>query len=179
MIKIIKIIGAFLIVVAVLLPIFHFTVEKINEYEYKEVLAEKEETKDYFALLEIKKIGLKREIFNKNSDENNVSKNILLHEKSILPNEKGSYIILAAHSGNGHNAYFKDLYKLEIGDEVNFYYEGKDWSYEIVDIEFQDKTGVLYLKEDFPNMIVLITCTKGDSGTQTVYYGVLNETENL
>ncbi len=179
MIKIIKIIGAFLIVGAVLLPIFHFTVEKINEYEYKEVLAEKEETKDYFALLEIKKIGLKREIYEKDSKENDVNKNILLHQKSILPENGESYIILAAHSGNGHNAYFKDLYQLEIGDEVDFYYDGKDWSYEIVDIEFQDKTGVLYLKEDFPNMIVLITCTKGDSGTQTVYYGVLNETKNL
>ena len=179
MIKIIKIIGAFLIVVAVLLPIFHFTMEKIKEDEYKDVLAEKEETKDYFALLEIEKIGLKREIYDKNSKENDVNKNVLLHQKSILPNGEESYIILAAHSGNGYNAYFRDLYKLEIGDEVDFYYDGKDWCYKIVDMEFQDKTGVLYLKEVDPNMLILITCTKGDSGTQTIYYGVLNEAENL
>ena len=179
MIKIIKITGLAFFLLAVFLPVFSFTKIKVQEREYKEVMAKKVEKQNYFALLEINKIDLKREIYAKDKKENDVNQNILLHKNSILPGKKESYVILAAHSGNGQNAYFRNLYQLEVGDEVLFYYNHKKWSYEIFDIEFQDKTGILYLKENYPNMIALITCTKNNSATQTIYYGVLNGSESL
>ena len=152
---------------------------KIDEKNYAVILEEHLEENNYFAILEIESIALKRELYEINSKENNVNKNILVHKKSIFPGQEVSHIILAAHSGNGSNAYFKDLYKLNLKDEIKLYYDNYSWTYEIEDIEYQEKTGILYLKEENRDMITLITCTKNDSDTQTIYYGALKECQNV
>ena len=178
--KILKISGLLLLFLGIALPFFTFTKYKIEKaYEVKkteEIIARH----DYYALLEIDKIDLKKELYEIDDSKNNVNRNILLHQKSVLPGDSPkSNIILAAHSGNGSEAYFKDLYLLELGDVGKFYYQDKIWIYEIQDIEYQDKTGVLYLKEDFKEMITLITCTKGNKNKQTIYYGALKECQNV
>lgn len=152
---------------------------KIEEENYAVILEDHLEENNYFAILEIEDIALKRELYEINSEENNVDKNILVHKKSIFPGQKVSHIILAAHSGNGHNAYFKDLYKLELNDEIKLYYNDYVWTYEIEDIEYQEKTGILYLHEEEMDMITLITCTKNNSTTQTIYYGILKNKEKI
>lgn len=179
MIKIVKLGGIFLLVVGVLIPLYSFVIPRIEEDKYQEILVQSMEEENYYGVLEIEKIHFKREIFPIDHKNNQVNKNVFLHSNSVLPGDETSHIILAAHSGNGRNAFFKDLYLLEIHDEICFYYQGKKWIYEIVDIEYQKKTGVLYLKEDYANMITLITCTKGDDKTQTIYYGSLKTWENL
>ena len=178
--NIIKLSGGLLVFLGLALPLCCFTKWKVSEYQ-EEVLVEKALSEnDYYALLEIEKIGLKKELYPIDSKENQVNQNILLHEESVLPSDADtSHIILAAHSGSGWNAYFRDLYQLEVHDVISLYYQGKRWIYEIQEIEVQDKTGVLYLKEDYPHMISLITCTKNDSSSQTIYYGSLKKTQNL
>lgn len=178
--NIIKLSGGLLVFLGLALPFCYFTKCKVSEYQ-EEVLVEKALSEnDYYALLEIEKIGLKKELYPIDSKENQVNQNILLHEESILPSDADtSHIILAAHSGSGWNAYFRDLYQLEVHDVISLYYQGRRWIYEIQEIEVQDKTGVLYLKEDYPHMISLITCTKNDSSSQTIYYGSLKKTQNL
>ena len=142
--KILKISGLLLLFLGIALPFFTFTKYKIEKaYEVKkteEIIARH----DYYALLEIDKIDLKKELYEIDDSKNNVNRNILLHQKSVLP-----------------------------GDSP------KIWIYEIQDIEYQDKTGVLYLKEDFKEMITLITCTKGNKNKQTIYYGALKECQNV
>lgn len=180
MIRIIKISGILLVLLGVLIPITTFTKYKVEEYQYEVVMNEKIENNDYYALLEIDAIDLRREIYEVDSKYNQVNQNILLHEASVMPTDEGnSHVILAAHSGNGAHAYFKDLYLLKISDTIKFYYQGKIWYYEIVDIEYQEKTGILYLREDFEQMITLITCTKGNRDAQTIYYGVLKDVKSL
>ena len=179
MIKIIKILGSLLILFALLFPFLIFSLEKVNNYQYEVVLDQNMQDNNYYGVLEIAKIDFKREFYEINSSENNVNKNVMLHEASVLPGEERSNIILAAHSGNSSSAYFKDLYQLEVKDAIFVYYQGKKWTYEIQEIEYQDKTGILYLKEDYPDMITLITCTKNDSDTQTIYYGVLKKSQNI
>ena len=46
-------------------------------------------------------------------------------------------------------------------------------------MKFQEKTGILYLQEENRDMITLITCTKNDSTTQTIYYGILKNKEKI
>lgn len=180
MIKILKISGILLICFGILLPLFSFTKYKVEEIVNDQKIEELLVKHNYYAILEIDKIDLKKEVFEIYDEENNVNQNVLLHKKSVLPDENiNSNIILAAHSGSGSKAYFKDLYLLEIGDLVKFYYQDKIWIYEIQDIEYQDKTGVLYLKEDFKEMLTLITCTKGDKDKQTIYYAMLKECQNI
>ena len=174
-----KIIGFFLLFVGILVPVLGFTSYKVSDKAYQIVLQEKEDEQDYFAILEIEEIGLKRELFAIDSKENDVDQNILVHDMSVFPSNGVSNVILAAHSGVGRNAYFKDLYKLEKFDEIKLYYDGYLWRYEIIKIEYQDKTGILYLLEKDTDMITLITCTKDDSTRQTIYYGVLKNKEKL
>ena len=174
-----KFLGACIILVSIIIPLSTFAMYKIEEKNYAVVLEKHLEENDYFAILEIESIALKRELYEINSKENNVNKNIFVHKKSIFPDQKNSYIILAAHSGNGHNAYFQDLYKLQLKDEIKLYYDNYIWIYEIIDIEYQNKTGILYLKEENEDMITLITCTKNNSTTQTIYYGILKNKEKI
>lgn len=175
-----KVSSVLLILLGILIPFLSFTKYEIKRIHDRKKVEEVLIQNNYYAILEIDKINLKRELYDINDSRNNVNQNIMLHKKSVMPYENiNSHIILAAHSGNGSQAYFQNLYLLEIGDIIKFYYQNKIWIYEIVEIEYQDKTGVLYLKEDYKEMITLITCTKGKSDKQTIYYGRLKEWKNV
>ena len=79
-------------------------------------------------------------------------------------------MILAAHSGNGYNAYFRDLYRLEKKDTVNVYYNDVKYTYEIADIYLQDKIGRLVIYRDkSKTTLTLITCTRNNRTKQSVY----------
>ena len=179
MIKKISFIGPILILFAIAYPISSFVAYKKSDYQKEIILNEKLETQEYFAILQIDKIELKAELFPQNSQENQVDKNIFIHSSSTFPGDTTSNLILASHSGNGKNAYFQNLYKLNVNDEVMLYYNNTLWIYEIKEIEYQDKTGKLYIKEDYKEMITLITCTKNDSTKQTIYYAALKNSQKL
>ena len=62
--------------------------------------------------LKINKINLKEKLYNINSKENNIEKNITILKGSILPDKDNSIIFIAAHSGTGKIAYFvEDKYQ--------------------------------------------------------------------
>ena len=180
MIKIIKILGIALVVVGVSYPFIQTSKRAIVNYQYEKTVDQHIEDNNYYGILVIDKINLKREFYPIDSTENQVDKNIFLHNSSKMPGSKyGSNLILAGHSGSGAHAYFKDLYLLEVNDEIQVYYQGSILTYVIMEIEYQDKTGILYLKEDYMDMITLITCTKDDSSKQTIYYGVLKSRQKI
>ena len=179
MIKISKIIGFFLIFAGILIPLSQFTYYELKNTAEVKLTTAQINHNDYYAILEIAKINLKKELYPLGSANNHVEKNILVHEKSIFPGNKRSHLILAAHSGYGANAYFKDLYQLELYDQIKLYYASALWLYEIIEIEYQAKTGLLYLKNDNENMLTLITCTQNDSTKQTIYYAALKDHKKL
>lgn len=174
-------ISAILIILSLLLYFNSFTIEKNIEKKAKQqeeiILTEKiVQERDYFAILEIPKIAVKKELYKTNDERNDVNHNVYVHPLSKFPNNNHGNFILAAHSGNGKNAYFKDLYKLEINDEVKIYYQNKVYTYQIEEIEYQRKTGELYIKE---SNLILITCTKNNKKTQTIYYAKLKNCSNF
>lgn len=128
----------------------------------------------YIGYLEIAKIKLKRGFVSKDSKENKVSKNIFIVTTSDYPDvDKGNFI-LAAHSGNGYNAYFNDLYKLKTGDKAKVTYKGYAYTYQITKIYKQKKTGVIGIDRNFDKTsLTLVTCTNNDNKTQTVYIAEL------
>ena len=178
--KIISLLGLSCLVLGFSIPLGYKGLDIANVYLNEAKISEKLETNDYYAILEIPFINLKKEIFPLNSPENDVEKNIYLHPKSILPQlESNSNVIIAGHSGNALNAYFKNLYKLNIGNKVLLYYEDYLYTYEIKEIEYQNKTGTLYLKSPYNEMLTLITCTKNNKNTQTIYYASLISKNSL
>ena len=130
---------------------------------------------NYIAYLRIPKIELNRGFYNITSTLNNVNKNIYVHPASTFPNNvSGNNLILASHSGSSSISYFKKLYKLELEDDVYLEYNGKTYHYKIKNIYTVPKDGTVALrvKQD-ASTISLITCTKGDSKTQTIYISEL------
>ena len=137
-----------------------------------------EVTDNYIGYLTIPKINLIKGFLDYRSQENNVDKNILVVEGSNYPDtEKGNFII-AGHSGTGWNAFFNDLYQLEVGDNAIITYQDKKYEYKIVNIYTQPKIGKLAIYRDYDKTtLTLITCTNNDSTTQTVYIAELSNVE--
>lgn len=130
----------------------------------------------YIGYLSIPKINLKKGFFREDSKENDVEKNLYIVKGSSYPDvEKGNFII-AAHSGTGWKAFFNDLYKLVIGDNVIVTYNGKEYTYIIKKIYKQEKTGTIAIYRNYnETTLTLVTCTNNDSKTQTVYIAELSE----
>ena len=124
----------------------------------------------YLAKLEIPKIGLSRGFYDKSSSLNRLSINIKMLKESSYPDENNGNVILAAHSGNYYNSYFGNLWKLELGDEAYLYYNNVKYTYKITNIYTDAKDGDVIVKRN-PNVstLTLITCTKDDESTQTIY----------
>jgi len=163
---------------------------ELEELEEVEVVVNNEEevvedTKEYNFSYEINYIGylsIPKINFNKGftsiEDEfNTVSKNIEILSSSDYPDKEYGNVIIAGHSGNSSVSFFNKLYLLEIGDLVYIKYNNKNYTYQISNIYKVDKTGKVEVKRNKNNKtLTLITCTKDDKLTQTIYIAdLINE----
>ena len=124
----------------------------------------------YLATLEIPKISLSRGFYNKTSSLNTLANNIKILKESSYPDETNGNVILAGHSGNYYNSYFGNLWKLEIGDLAYINYNNVKYTYKITNIYTDSKDGSVIIRRN-PNksVLTLITCTKDDESTHTIY----------
>jgi len=153
----------------------------ISETSVPENVSNKENTTSYvidyskyFGVLEIPKIGLKRGFYNTDSRYNNIQYNVTMVEGSTMPDVPGGNLILMAHSGDAYISYFAYLYRLGIGDVVYVTYAGTRYEYHIVNIYEVEKNGLVVIHRNKANTsLTMITCTKGNDFTQTVYISEL------
>ena len=125
---------------------------------------------NYLAFLEIPKINLNQGILPKTSYYNNVNYHVQILDISDLPDVINGNMVLASHSGSSNIAYFKNLYKLTKDDKAYIVYNNKKYSYQVVNIYNQVKKGSLNIYRDLTKTtLTLITCTKNDKNSQTVY----------
>ena len=185
--------GSFLLLIGISLITYDYISSKTEKIEeenniqefYQEVVAndfKEEKTKpvvkksnktNYIAVIKIPKINLEKGLYPKGHNLNNVNKNIEILKDSDMPDEDKGNFILAGHSGTSKISHFKNLYKLEIGDEVIIYYEQNEYKYKITNIYLIDKTGQALIKRDVnKTSITLITC-KSKSDNQYVFIGEL------
>ncbi len=157
-------------------------IEKEVEVETKKIEIEEEKTPptineniDYkVGYLEIPKIGFRKELVDKDSEENNVEKNLFITSNSNYPDVEKGNLIIAGHSGTGYKAFFKNLYKLQKDDIAKVEYKGKTYIYKIVKIYEQRKKGTVAIYRDYEKTtLTLITCTKDNNQTQTIYISEL------
>lgn len=197
----VALIGAFVITLGGFLSFYNFISDKkllaydyMNEQIYNdneteiynvnttEVATDEEENKiqiyqdieSYIGYLEIPKIKFRRGFYNIDSGLNTVEANIEIIKGSEMPNVTNGNLIIAGHSGTGWKAFFKDLYKLEVGDEAIVTYAGVNYKYKITNIYKERNTGTVSIKRNYDKTtLTLITCTKDDSSTQTIYIAEL------
>lgn len=128
---------------------------------------------DYNFTLKIPKIDLIRDVYVKESENNNVNKGIYLANEYTFSNEN-NIVILASHSGNSSISYFKHLNLLHIGDYVYTQNDEYQNIYKISKIYEIKKTGKFkYSKKD--KGIYLITCDKSDNAKQIVLFGKMEK----
>ncbi len=128
----------------------------------------------YLGILTIDKINLQQGFYDKNYKDNNVSKNLTFLSPSNYPDEKNGNVILVAHSGTTHIAYFKNLYKLSKGDIAKIEYKGHLYTYKIDNIYNETKDGSVTIYRDTNRQtLTMITCTKNDNTKQTIYIAYL------
>ncbi len=144
--------------------------------DYKEdtIIEKKEEennyTPNYIAFLEIDKINLRQGLLPKENYYNYVDYHVQILNISDFPDVVNGNFILAGHSGTSNVAFFKNLYKLSLGDTAKIYYGGKVYKYEIVNIYKEDKDGSVNIyRNENKTTLTLITCTKDDKNHQTIY----------
>lgn len=132
--------------------------------------------KKYIGYLEIPRISLKYGLVDKNSYYNNVNRNLQIIKSSDFPDKEGGNLIIAGHSGNSQVSYFKNLYKLEVGDIAKITYKNNIYTYKIVDIYKEKKDGTVTIKRDtLKTTLTLITCTYKDNYHQTIYIAELSD----
>ncbi len=152
-----------------------------NDISEEEVVEEEEpkqeETyvyEEYLGIIEIEKIGLYRGFYDKNSSLNNVHFNLYVLPESDYPDVNNGNLMIAGHSGNYNNSYFSNLYKLELNDTINVYYNNNKYVYQITRIYNVPKIGTAkILRNKNKSVITLITCTKDDEEHQTIYIAEL------
>lgn len=134
----------------------------------------KEEESMYIGYLSIPEINLKKGFTKKDSKYNTISKNIQILSASDYPDKENGNVIFAAHSGNSSVSYFNKLYLLNKDSLIYITYNNVNYTYKITDIYTVEKNGTVEVKsnKDKSN-ITLITCTKNDNTTQTIYIGEL------
>ncbi len=127
-------------------------------------------TKYYVGYLSIPKIDLKKGFTDIDNKYNTVNRNIEVIKPSKYPDvDKGNFII-AGHSGTSSVSFFKDLYKLVLEDEIYITYNNTEYKYIIKNIYTDIKDGDVVVRRDSnKKTLTLITCTKGDKNTQTIY----------
>lgn len=140
-----------------------------NDNQYYEVDYSK-----YTGVLEIPKIGLKRGFYNVGNHYNNIQYNVTMVSGSNLPDVVNGNLILMAHSGDAYISYFAYLYKLGIGDTAYVTYAGRKYQYKIVNIYEVPKNGIVTIRRNKGiTTLTMITCTKDNDHTQTIYISEL------
>lgn len=148
-------------------------VEEQEEVIVEEVKEEKHDSTfwvDYKAILEIPKINLKKGMVESTKNFSSINYAISIDKSSNYPDEEGNFI-LYAHSGNSKIAYFRNLNKLNVNDEVFVYYEGVKYNYQIINKYEIEKTGKMeVIRDSKRKLITMVTCIS-NTNKQVVLIG--------
>lgn len=116
-------------------------------------------TPNYIAVIKIPKIKLEKGLCSKGSSCNKVNNNIQILNESTYPDVVNGNFILAGHSGSGYTAFFKDVYKLKLDDEIYVVYGGFEYKYKIVNMYDIEKTGTAnIIRNKEKSTLTLVTC---------------------
>lgn len=137
---------------------------QIQNIEYKKIYDEA------IGEIIIEKINLKQKLYPITSTKNNIEKNVTILSYSEEPNINNSIMFIAAHSGTGRIAYFKNLNQLKKNDIIKLTYKNNNYIYKIKDIWEIKKTGTINVEKENNTQLILTTC----SPTKESYQLIIN-----
>lgn len=143
--------------------------------DVKDVISEEKHpstgpVKQYIATLQIPAISLRLGLVSPDSPYNHVDSNITIIYPSSMPDVEKGNLIIAGHSGTGYLAFFRNLYKLELGQEASVTYQQQKYTYRLSNIYNEEKNGFVSIRRNVnKKTLTLITCTKDSDTMQTIY----------
>ena len=123
-----------------------------NEEEQQEKHIEE----NYLMVVEIPKINLRKGVYNINSKNNTVNKNIQIMKESDMPNKDKGMLVLAGHNGNSRVSYFDRLNELNKEDKVYIYYANNKYTYEISNMYEAEKNGTITVKKEYITLTMVV-----------------------
>lgn len=157
----------YILIFIISLIIIPISILKISKNEYPQLVWIKN-TEDNIGKLVIKKINLEENLYDINNKKNNIEEHVTILKESTMPNTDNSILILAAHSGTGIIAYFNELDKLEINDEVTIYYKNKKYNYIVNNIWEEKKNGFIHIDKSDKKQLILTTCSPNKDNYQLI-----------
>lgn len=139
--------------------------KQIKSFKVDKIIKKKDDNIGY---IEIKKINLNKKLYSPNSIKNDVNKNVTILKDSTFPNEKESTMIIAAHSGTGKLAYFKNLNKLTKGDMIKLNINNKTYQYIVQNKWEVVKTGTIIFPFSEHKQLILTTCSPTKDNYQLI-----------
>ena len=146
----------------------------VNENEFQNIKINKKifesdlPSSNVYNFLKIDKINLQRRLYDKNDINNDVDKNVELLYPDSLRDIENSNVVLAAHSGSASIAFFDDLDRLELGDNITLIVNKQNYFYEVKKVEEVIKDGNIEIASQNRNLLYLTTCSKNDDGKQLI-----------
>ena len=123
---------------------------------------------NHIGKLIIEKINLNNLLYPINSSKNNIEQNVTILKNSEEPSNNNSIMFIAAHSGTGRIAYFKNLDKLQINDIIKLEYKNIKYTYQIKDIWEVKKTGTINVEKENNIQLILTTCSPNKKNYQLI-----------
>lgn len=155
-----------------------FIVEKLDNIQDKMMILKEEisyDKEDEIGKLFINKIGVAEKLYTLDSNENNVDKHVTVLKESIFPDEENSIVFIAAHSGTGRLAYFKNLNKLKEEDEIILKYKDKKYYYKVKSVWEESKNGFIKVTKEEGKQLILTTCSPTNEDLQLIVNCIENK----
>ena len=136
-------------------------IEKFN-------IIEKRIPNDEIGSLKITSLNINEKLYKIDSEENNVDKHVTILKESIFPDNDNSIVFIAAHSGTGDIAYFKDLDKIKKGDLIVLEINNNKYNYIVKNSWEEKKNGYINVNKEESNQLILTTCSPNNMNKQLI-----------
>lgn len=131
-------------------------------------IIEKRIPNDEIGSLKITSLNINEKLYKIDSEENNVDKHVTILKESIFPDNDNSIVFIAAHSGTGDIAYFKDLDKIKKGDLIVLEINNNKYNYIVKNSWEEKKNGYINVNKEESNQLILTTCSPNNMNKQLI-----------
>lgn len=100
-----------------------------------------------------------------------------MFEECGRPNTKKSNVVIGAHSGTSKYAYFNEIHKLKIDDEIIIYYNNVKYVYNVIEKREVRDTEIGILGNSDESILTLLTCKINDNSKRIVVISKLENAE--
>ena len=152
----------------------NFTIERkentVTNVTWNGAIPFKEENKiPRIATLTIASIDFQRDLYPKESKENDLEKNIIFLKESDMPDQDKGMVLIAGHSGEGPKAFFQTLDKVKIDDEIELTYLNQNYVYRLVNRIIEQKVGFIrFFRNPDKSYLILTTCMPNEKDKQLI-----------